>query len=84
MSQKDGYPGYSKPSYNPHGDNYVGTGSGARTDEVTLGDKEYMAMGDNSPNSFDSRNWGPVAEKNIVGPALFVYWPFANHWGVIR
>jgi signal peptidase I len=51
---------------------------------VTLPPKTYMAMGDNSANSFDSRNWGPVPERNLVGPALFVYWPFANHWGLIR
>jgi len=43
-----------------------------------------MAMGDNSRDSFDSRNWGPVPEKNLVGPALMVYWPFANHWGLIH
>lgn len=55
-----------------------------RTEEVTLADKRYMAMGDNSNNSSDSRYWGPVPERNLVGPALFVYWPFANHWGLIR
>lgn len=43
----------------------------------------YTAMGDNSENSQDSRYWGGVPEKNIVGPAMFVYWPFANHWGLI-
>ncbi len=44
----------------------------------------YMAMGDNSPDSFDSRGWGPVPEKNLVGPAMFVYWPFSPHWGRIH
>ena len=61
----------------------MGNGDGIRTDEVTLGPKDYMAMGDNSSNSFDSRNWGPVPQKDIVGPAFLVYWPFANHWGLI-
>ena len=82
MSQKGDYPGYSQPSFNPVGQNYVG--QGGRTDEVTLGNKEYMAMGDNSPDSSDSRYWGPVPEENLVGPALFVYWPFLPHFGVIR
>lgn len=43
----------------------------------------YTALGDNSANSEDSRYWGPVWERNLVGPAMFVYWPFANHWGLI-
>jgi signal peptidase I len=68
----------------PGGQWYVGPGNHIRSEEVTLPPKSYMAMGDNSYNSFDSRNWGPVPERNLVGPALFVYWPFANHWGLIR
>jgi signal peptidase I len=45
---------------------------------------QYMAMGDNSFNSYDSRGWGPVPEPNLVGRALVVYWPFNRHWGWIR
>ncbi len=43
-----------------------------------------FAMGDNSYNSFDSRYWGAVAEENLVGRGLIVYWPFTRHWGLIR
>lgn len=50
---------------------------------VQLEDRQYMALGDNSANSADSRSWGPVPEVNLVGPALMVYWPF-EHWGKIR
>ena len=46
--------------------------------------REYVAMGDNSRNSADSRSWGTVPEVNVVGPAFVVYWPFAHHWGRIR
>ncbi len=75
--------GYVKPSIGKL-PNFVPYLSESRTAEVTLPEKGYMAMGDNSENSFDSRNWGPVPQRNLVGPALFVYWPFANHWGIIR
>ncbi len=57
---------------------------GRRFNQGKLEDKQYLALGDNSGHSWDSRSWGPVQEKNLVGPALFVYWPFAKHWGLIR
>src|SRR5213596_17958 len=44
----------------------------------------YFALGDNSYNSYDSRYWGPVPEENLVGRGLLVYWPFDEHWGLIR
>jgi len=45
---------------------------------------QYLALGDNSGNSKDSRFWGHVPEENLVGRALIVYWPFNSHWGIIR
>jgi signal peptidase I len=46
--------------------------------------REYWAMGDNSYNSSDSRYWGTVPERNLVGPGLFCYFPLGRNWGVIR
>jgi signal peptidase I len=53
-------------------------------ESFTLPPKTYFALGDNSYNSLDSRYWGTVPEKNIMGHGLIVYWPFNSHWGLIR
>jgi signal peptidase I len=44
----------------------------------------YWAMGDNSPNSEDSRYWGGVPKQNLVGRGYFVFWPFTSRWGWIK
>lgn len=47
-------------------------------DTITVGSDEYFVMGDNRPNSFDSRRFGPVNKSLIVGRAWFRGWPFSR------
>ncbi len=36
---------------------------------------EYYMMGDNRGDSDDSRFWGPVPQRYIIGVVFFTYWP---------
>ncbi len=47
-----------------------------------LGPGEYWMMGDNRNNSGDSRFNGPVKRSQVVGKALFVFWPLSDVKGL--
>lgn len=41
----------------------------------------YLAFGDNTLNSSDSRAWGSVPQRNVIGKSFFVYWPISSRFG---
>jgi signal peptidase I len=43
--------------------------------EVRIPKDHYFMMGDNRGESADSREWGPVPKKWIIGKAFMTYWP---------
>ncbi len=43
--------------------------------EITIPPGKYFMMGDNRGESADSREWGPVPKKWLIGNAFFTYWP---------
>jgi len=43
--------------------------------KITVPKNSYYVLGDNSRSSKDSRFWGFVDDKYLIGQAIFIYWP---------
>jgi len=48
---------------------------GRENQKITVPKDNYFVLGDNSASSQDSRYWGFVPKKNMLGNATIIYWP---------
>lgn len=82
--QEAGFPGYvhSDPvAYANRRGIPIPPGSMQDGQSVPIPEGFFYALGDNSPDSLDSRAWGYVPERDVIGKALFIYYPFTSRWG---
>lgn len=49
--------------------------------KITVQEDTYFVLGDNRNNSSDSHSWGLLPADNVVGKAVFTYWPLTA-WGI--
>ena len=74
-SKQDGYSGY----VNIYRARYLTT----PTEEYLVPLDAFLPLGDNSQSSLDGRFWGSFPRTDLIGRALFVYWPFSQRFGLI-
>ncbi|MBU4377051.1 MAG: signal peptidase I [Candidatus Omnitrophica bacterium] len=48
---------------------------GVEGNAVVVPEDSYFVLGDNSASSRDSRYWGFVSRDDIIGRAMFIWWP---------
>lgn len=50
---------------------------------VTVPEDQFFVLGDNSLSSHDSRFWGYVPKKHMIGEAMVIFWPIPR-WRVLK
>lgn len=63
-------------------ENYIADKPDYTFGPVTVPPDQYLVLGDNRNNSYDSHAWGFVPRENLIGRAAVRFWPF-NRLAVI-
>ncbi len=51
------------------------------TSEFKVRSNHYLTMGDNTLNSYDSRDWGDFPREKTIGRSCLVFWPITQRFG---
>ena len=63
-------------------ENYIQERPQYQLDPVVVPPDQYMVLGDNRNNSYDSHYWGFVPKDKIIGRAVIRFWPFDRLGGI--
>jgi len=64
---------YLAPGTPIFGGSYLGEGQ-----SIVVPPGTFFLAGDNRSHSSDSREFGPIAQEDFIGTAIFRYWPFSQ------
>ena len=62
----------------PGTETYIAAQPDYRFGPVVVPANSYLVLGDNRNNSYDSHYWGFVPRHDIIGRAIFRFWPLAR------
>lgn len=73
-----------RDTYFTHSESPKGHGGAGSVDTYYVQPNHYLCLGDNSAQSSDSRMWGTVPDRLMLGKAVFVFAPFVGDGWVPR
>lgn len=68
----------------PIEENYIAEEPQYNWGPETIPEDNYLVLGDNRNNSYDSHYWGFVPREKIIGRAIVRFWPLGRMGGVDR